>query len=88
MIRPPFAPGRSMEKSGLYFIPLRCNFTKIKGDKIVFSVLYDDSTRDKGVGVERRWYDICAENLEKQNIDPEIQYVDKELFNGFSDTNG
>lgn len=63
-------------------------FTGITEEWIEFYVSYDDPARDTGIAVERRSYDLCVAALKEQNIAPGIQYVDRELFAGFFDTQG
>ena len=68
--------------------PTEMYFTEITEDDIGFYLLYDDPARNTGISVARCWYDRCVAALEKQDIDPEIQYVDKELFAGLFDGQG
>lgn len=65
--------------------PTEIYFTEITEDRICFHVFYDDSARNTEISVERNWYDMCVAALKDQNLDPDAQYVDKEIFAGLFD---
>jgi len=61
--------------------PKKILFCDTNEKKITFLVMYEDSKKDKGISVERKFYDMATEILaDKKIAKKETQYVDMEII--------